>query len=144
MCLITISECKIAENDLYTIKLLDHYKNDHYSSPYRDSPYKLGKLKSAGIISKKHKIDVSLERGLHSFYRYDTDWFPYGLSSNARLIICKIPKGSSYYLGSRGDILSDKLIPLEIGVIPKYFEDKDTVFKKAFTKLRRNYGKQQY
>jgi len=149
MCLITTTECKIAKNDLYTIKVLSIY-NNNLLSPYQSSEYKLGKIKSAGVISKKHKIGVKLERGLHSFYKIPKCWFSDNFLHNQVLVLCQIPKESTYYLGHDGDIISNKLIPLEIvNTKSKYVNicsgrSSKKAFNNAFTILEQKYGKQNY
>ena len=148
MCLYTKSVEKVAENDLYTITVLNCYPEDNLKSPYQDVKYKLGELKTVNSLRKRALQGEVIRKGLHSYI--DCKHHCFGeIYDKYKLYICKIPKGSRYYIGIYSDIVSDNLIVLELGYevhknSPTNYVSFKYAFKKALKLLESKYGKQSY
>lgn len=162
MCLIKRSDEKIAQTNLITLKMLSVEEcngNISYMGYYRtnfkyvfEKKYKLNRK-----LSKRHYVDI----GYHSLAKNNktSDIFVksllqrkikgkkqfYKLHYNA-LVLCVIPKGSSYYIGESNDIVSDSLIILE-DISDKVFKNyrlTTSVIKEGFKYIENTYGKQNY
>lgn len=148
MCLYTKSVEKVAENDLYTIKVLS-YCDNNLKSPYQCAKYKLGELKTINSMVKKALQGKAIRKGLHSYIDCKDDDIFGDIYGKYKLYICKIPKGSRYYIGRYSDIVSDNLIVLELGYevhknSPTNYVSFKYAFKKALKLLESKYGKQSY
>jgi len=145
MCLRVKSELKTADKDLYVIKKLINFY-DKLKSPYRGTTWTLKELKTAKL-SEKRCIGSEVNVGFHSLIK--PGWF-YHLYNDDVLMVCKIPKGSKYYLGINGDVVSDKLEIVEKAwEFSKFSPVKRSIrflhgARKAFKFLEQKYGKQQY
>lgn len=114
MCLKIKSGPHIAKKSFYTLKIGEYPTKSGYNSFIRGKKQKYGKLlRSILEVDDYTLIGRRVETGLHSIFSNDFDWdnefdgFPERV-----VILCKIPKGSEYYLGKRGDIASNFLLPL--------------------------------
>jgi hypothetical protein len=149
MCLTVKSELKTAKQDLYTIKKfnVDINKPNIFRSPYRRTCWDIKTLKRAKLAEKKC-INDNVNAGLHSLIENTNYWFD-RLYSCEVLMVCKIPKGSKYYIGENSDIVSNQLEIIETAwKHSKFSPFKGVNFKyasgKAFKFLKQKYGKQQY
>lgn len=158
MCLYTKTNvAKIAKTDLYVIKQFSIYTkwNGKFKlkSPYREFFWNKNIYYNASLKIELNKFNgnYNVNEGLHAFYQNNIGYgkLPSSVDNRHPLYICKIPKGSEYYLGMESDIVSNKMKIVEIGYeVSKYSPvkcvDHINVFKKAFKKLEKKYGKQNY
>ena len=145
------TKLKTAKIDLYVIKFLrQDYKGNIYSY-YRSFKYNINKKYSLSPhlynTYFKHKV-LFVDHGFHSICSPKTEWGDV-FDESELTFICKIPKGSKYYLGNKGDIVSNKLIFVEKAwEYSKYtscgWVNSSYVFKKSFKILEQKYGKQNY
>jgi len=150
MCLTVMSPLKTAETDLYVVKKVKKLSEGEYRAFYRTSfIYKIGDVKKARMDLRK-KLYSHVYMGIHAII-YDSTWCNgYLVSSNDSsnaLLICKIPKGSKYYIGKRGDIVTNCLeIIEEINVVLPHTSilKMSTGVKRAFKYIEEKYGKQTY
>ena len=89
---------KRAKKDLYTFKYLD----DNLYSPYMTFRYELNRLYKLETKTFWNVFSRIVNEGFHSVYGN------YPCLSHVTFL-CKIPKGSKYYLGSDGDVVSDQI-----------------------------------
>lgn len=158
MCLIKKSELKIAEKDLYVLKVLSSFKFDKQFgySYYQDVRQSLNKLYKSAIVYELFS-DYRIERGLHAIrIGVDTSFFRnLDLTTSYSTVICLavIPKGSKYVIGGDGDIVSNQIIILEPLVsstdhleekCSKSLKSKDGFFRLASKIAKSYYGKQKY
>lgn len=162
MCLTVKSELKRAKQDLYTIKFVLFHKHGissnkpeiKYTTYYRDKELEFNKVYTADLSIKK-KIRESVYVGFHSFNaiphrKYNIFMLNGNFSMRYhRCVICKIPKGSLYYLGDAGDIVSNQMIMH--GDITKAIIHKNTsrilfktVLKKGLDCIAQSYNKQTF
>lgn len=156
MCLKVKSELRIAKTDLYTIKKLNIYNGTTLRSPYYKKHWKIGIIETAKMGEKKKKGDYA-SKGFHSLIQPTNNWFR-TLDKYCVIMICRIPKGSKYYLGKGDDIISNQLEIVEKGweyskftrlsINNNGWSDGGVKFsnasKKAIKLLESKYGKQQY
>lgn len=130
MCLKIKSGPYVAKKDFYTLKIATGITKTHSVSPYQYFKYEFGKEQQSDF----EILDNRVEKGLHSLLidkvggsSWVVGYFVWGdflyCPSGLGLILCKIPKGSIYYLGEDQDIVSDNLIPI-FPVITKEIDDK--------------------
>jgi len=112
MCLTKIHKTfKVADKELYTYKSLDH----NLEAPYRiEFVYKLNKVYKLIMWGYLQIFMTNIKRGFHSHIKGE-----FFLQSYKLMVLCRIPKGSKYYLGDKGDIVSNKIeivakVPIEI------------------------------
>lgn len=115
MCLIIKSGPHISERDIFTLKTAEGVNNVHCYSFYRVVHQYYEKLYTAHI---KPTYYDEIANGLHSIYCTKTAvekrlFGFWDMSCERGVVLCKIPKGSTFYLGKRGDIVSNQLILLE-------------------------------
>lgn len=89
---------KVAKKDLYTIKYLDK----SMTSPFMDFTYELNKLYSIKTNKFWNVFSTVVKKGFHSAFQH------YPACANT-IVLCKIPKGSKYYIGSHGDVVSTQI-----------------------------------
>lgn len=115
---------KTAKEDIHCYKVL-RIKNTHLISPYQKYRYYLNKLVT--VDKMIHNNFGNVYEGLHA---YTTKlkalnciiWMARVLGwghDNYKVYNCIIPKGSKYYLGNNGDIVSNQMI------ITGRYKDKD-------------------
>lgn len=124
MCLIISSGPHIAKKDFYVVKIMEGVTKEKAVSPYRSFQYTFNTPLISKIKIERRKINVGIHAiivdglagsswVLRSVFCH-FDWPDLG----SGYILCKIPKGATYYLGDDNDIVTDNLIPLEpIGTI---------------------------
>lgn len=137
----------IADKDIYTLKLATNVDAISCTSYYRKCRQIYGELYKSklsvsikrdlrGLNSLRCKVRV-VERGLHSFIdnciyehiNYLREEYLEGI------ILCKIPKGSKYYVGDKGDIVSDKLILIEPIIVVDDDYESEVEFIQLYEKL---------
>ncbi len=107
----------VAKKDIFTLKMSENTNNKYTYSFYNSVQQPLNKL----LRSKFSFVGGSIEKGLHSIlsldffdslyqmnYRFDLT-----RATKREILLCKIPKGSKYFIGIVGDIVSNQLIILE-------------------------------
>lgn len=166
MCLTKISDEKIATNDLITLKMLtvkDYNGAMSYRGYYRyNFEYQFEKVFKINrrLAKKNNKINI----GYHSLAKNDKISSIF-ISSQLRkksklnkskpnnyyyyynaLVLCVIPKGSSYYIGDQNDIVSDSIILLEdiSDKVFKKYKTTTSAIKEGFKYIEDTYGKQNY
>lgn len=165
MCLTKISNEKIATTDLITLKMLcvKEYNNISYRGYFRtDFKYQFEKVYKINrkLAKKSNRVNI----GYHSLAKNDKK-FPIFISSTLvrkvklpksniyyhyyhyhALVLCIIPKGSSYYIGNRNDIVSDSIILLEdiSDKVFKKYKSTVTAIEEGFKYIENTYGKQNY
>lgn len=152
--LIVKSSLKTAKKDLYVVKKVKKMPGGKkYRAYYRSGYfYEIGDVKKAkmGLLLKIHS---QAHIGIHALIDgYDNIWTTgYLVGSDEylknALLICKIPKGSRYYIGFRGDIITNCLeIVEEANVIKPHTSKLNmlTGVKRAFKYIEEKYGKQTY
>lgn len=100
-----------AKKDIYCLKLVENYDDNKKTcnSFYREAPQKEGKL----MNSKLEVINnLVVEKGLHGIRIFET-FISFCTSRETTVMLAKIPKGSKYYIGNDGDIVSNKMILIE-------------------------------
>lgn len=115
----------IAESNMIVYKVLERVKGE-LIAPFRRNNYVIGRLYEAkfGIKRvadwKSHGFEI--EEGLHAFVDPNSSIAQEvkSRSDNNVILYAKIPKGSEYFLGTDGDIVSNKLIVSNIQVKRKY------------------------
>lgn len=89
---------KIADKDLYTLKFL----MSSLKSPFEGFIYELNKQYSIWTTPWWGYFSNAMHKGFHSIhgnYYVDEDM----------MVLCKIPKGSKYFIGVNGDVVSNKI-----------------------------------
>ena len=119
MCLVVEKRIrkKIAETDILVYKCLEK-KNGNYYTPFQNVNifFDNGKCvmeKIPNIVPKRVNGRREIEKGLHSFYKKTpantlSAYFP-----RTEIYYAMIPKGSEYYIGINGEIVSNNLIVFE-------------------------------
>ena len=122
MCLKIKSGPHTAKKDFYTLKLAYRVTEKDSVSFYREVKQSYGKKLRAKFTHFVNSFGVTvtdtIKTGLHSIlvgkaskivsgYSFD-----YGMAEKG-VILCKVPKGATYYLGQENDVVSDKLILVE-------------------------------
>lgn len=107
---------KRIDKDIYVVKLVSKYRSSYRPYYQGKLTYEVGKLYRSrlGIYVSPLYYKTEVHEGLHAFYdaintRYLGNTF-YFDRENLALILCKIPKGSSYVLGTKGEIVTTRLI----------------------------------
>ena len=81
-----------------------------------------------------------------SFLHSLVAWFGFDKNRQA-ILVCKIPKGSFYYIGKNGDIVSNKLTVIEEPSLIKKHTSRifePTMLKYCLKYIKETYGKQVY
>lgn len=134
MCLRIKSGPHIATKNFYTLKIVRSlYVSEtktHGYSFYQGAMQEFDVKYKAKIV--KNRWDNEIYEGLHSIYKKVNDksksFFNgyYNLiDKDASIVLCKIPKGSKFYIGNRDDIVSNNLILLETIITNDNFLDKE-------------------
>lgn len=139
MCWIgTINNKRIAKRNITVYKVLNvrGTKNKVYHAPFRDAfTYKLGHLYRTDFMGIKNYgcVDIEINEGFHCYSQnayaalgtiieglmrvysskrqYDVlHCFSRKLSSKPVVVKCTIPKGSTYYINNKGEIVTDNII----------------------------------
>lgn len=149
MCLKIKSGKHIATKDFYTFKSLKLSQNGKLESTIMGTRYILNKLYKSRISKEISSYNNSIGRGIHSCLlsnEYFVSWinkinFSY-YNNNRVIVLCKIPKGSTFYIGDVGDIVSNTLIVKEIiayseidinlGYHSKKFKDSIYIFRNHY------------
>lgn len=103
----------IAKQDIFTLKIAFLKSKNTTESYYQGTKQKLNELQKATMRARRGDVSA----GLHSIV--DEIFFDKYLPFDARgdekrsVILCKIPKGSTYWLGRAGDIVSNQLVLIE-------------------------------
>lgn len=103
-------EPTIAKKDIKVYKLLVKYE---CTSPHRNERYWRGDTKRVTlgkvvVLFKKSEYRVMVEEGMHAYTTRKSADCDYARSS-CYVHEMVVPKGSKYYLGIHGDIVSDTL-----------------------------------
>lgn len=144
MCLIVLEGTKknIAETDINVYKCLDFDSfHETYCTPFRYLPIIFEK----GICKIDTIIDVNsvdgfviperIEVGIHSYYLRDYAEITarkFYKCSGTRVHKAIIPKGSEYYIGKRGEIVSNNLIIFEMDIDYMMYCEKNCVMDLEF------------
>lgn len=156
MCLIVLEGTKknIAETDINVYKCLDFdFLNKTYCTPFRYLPiefqkgickinsiigcstyegiYPFGRIYPVDDFKNPERIDV----GIHSYYLRDYAEITarkFYDSSGTRVHKAIIPKGSEYYIGKRGEIVSNNLIIFEMDIDYMRYCEKNCVMDLEF------------
>lgn len=130
MCLYVASELKTAKKDFYTLKVAEYVTKKNCKSFFQ------GQYQEYGRLLTEHKFDefwdnqnpdFGMVYGFHSFVKTPTlVQMDFNLTCDYRgVILCKIPKGSKYYLGKYSDVISNQLELIEpICVSDNFLEEK--------------------
>jgi len=129
---------RIAKKDLYCFKMVQNFNpaKGKCTSYYVNAKQKVGKVMKSRLVGYSgfkntideglHGIRIGSERRL-SRIRMDR----YHLTT---LMLAKIPEGSKYYIGKKGDIVSNTMVLVEPIVTNEYFLD-ETVSDSRMTVL---------
>lgn len=119
MCLNIVSGPHVAKKDFYVVKILEQITKTSGYSPYQYYKYNFKEKVTTEIRVLKGKVS----EGLHALVIdnvMDSGWVLHCVDYDlgyavlgSGLVLCKIPKGATYYLGNNKDIVSNELIPLE-------------------------------
>ena len=120
MCLKIKSGPHTAKKAFYTLKVAEHIEAKSCKSYFQTVHQDFGKLLTSELRMESPYYNV-IYIGLHSLITSEIDYirkqifdYPFdGHCFKAGILLCKIPKGATYYLGQEGDIVSDKLILVE-------------------------------
>lgn len=137
----------IANEDIVTYKCLFIGINGKYIAPFRreftyeiDKEYRLDNWETSYNIDTELNL-ISINEGFHSFRFFD---FSYNNISNncykEGYFKAIIPKGSHYFIGQDGDIVSDSLKIVEIIYIndaKKYIDEPEIIEQKNIKKKRK-------
>jgi len=102
----------IAKKEIKVYKILD----TENTSPYFTFTYDKGYQYSSNFskyIEENYGWKIKINKGLHSFIDYKNAKerkYCFLYPESFKIITMYIPKGSKYYLGDDGDIVSDNLI----------------------------------
>ena len=111
----------VAKSDIVCYKRLNPVFDEKYQyrTPYQDAKVLFDEGK-AKIVSSKYGLyspfsttydySWSITEGVHSYISFDDS---YSCLCGQFVFIAVIPKGSKYYIGTWGDIVSDELIVFE-------------------------------
>lgn len=117
MCLYIKSGPHKAKKDIYTLKAAEKVTLEDCESFYQSVIQVYGELQKSILYEcydDSEDKDI-IENGLHSIIGdyHNTIVHKHLIRNHNGVILCKIPKGSTYYIGTKGDIVSDKLILIE-------------------------------
>lgn len=106
---------KRASKDLYTYKRLNY----DMKSPYQWFKYEFGKLYRTKMTS--YDGGGGIDTGFHTLYLPTFRWnnTNYFDREKSIIVLCKIPKGASYYIGINEDIVSSQIIIEKVIFTPK-------------------------
>lgn len=117
MCLEIKGKLKTASKDFYTLKFVSDPTKRGCLSYYMRVPLKFNKVLNSNLTASGGEVGP----GFHSLLIRDEKsiwlgrvWWDPITYEPLGVILCKIPKGSNYYLGKDGDVASDNIILLEV------------------------------
>lgn len=112
MCLLIKSGPHTARKDFYTIKMVEYPNENECYSFYQRFRYEYNKLYSTTIFAPENN---AINEGFHSIQiGFKTDWLEgYFDSESKAIVLCKVVKGSKYYIGKDRDIVSNKIMVVE-------------------------------
>ena len=119
MCLLVNSKLKTAQKDFYTLKAAEDVTETDCKSFYQEVLQEYNVLyDEESKFDKKAKEGDTLIKGFHSYFnqpsRLDMSFDLESYNAGGRgVILCKIPKGTKYYLGTEGDIITSKILLVE-------------------------------
>lgn len=107
MCLIIKEDCEIetAKKDITTYKKVRVVNDSFWSGIFFGGRFRFNKLEKAVTKLSINIFGTEIDEGFHSFKRLHNNYITYG-----KLVICIIPKGSEYCLGTEDDIVSNQII----------------------------------
>jgi len=112
MCLIIKSGPHIASKDIYTLKMGEYASLEKCSSFFMNEEQNVGELLTSDCVANKSGSFVG--KGLHSIcdvsVRNILQNYDFKRNNSRGIYLCRIPKGSEFYIGRDGDIVSDCLI----------------------------------
>lgn len=111
-------EPSIATSSIKVYKVLEKNWNGRFFSPFRGKHYRFNELyrNKIGAVHKREKVWFfepkrnKIESGLHSCIDPISASFIGAGNNISKIFIAKIPRGSEYFLGENGDIVSNQLI----------------------------------
>lgn len=105
-----------AETDILVYKCLDGYC-DNYYTPYQNVPvyFKKGKcvMNTPHFSYERSRYHTIVKEGIHSYYKksnaecYESSYY---YCFGTKMYYAIIPKGTEYYIGNSGDVVSTELI----------------------------------
>lgn len=102
----------VAKSNIMVYKLLE-YKDGRYKTPYQKAPIRFSGGKWEGWQTKfgmSYSDGWEVDEGFHSY------WAETAISdiqkAGREIFYAVIPEGSHYYIGTDGDIVSDRLVIL--------------------------------
>lgn len=107
----------VAKTNIVAIKKLSLDKDDNYHTPFmcKNVTFNNGIVTLESDVKEGFRVEKSawydtydVANGIHSFIERDRCMW-----SREKLFVSIIPKGSKYYLGEDGDLVSEKLIVFE-------------------------------
>jgi hypothetical protein len=122
MCLYIQEGPLVAKKDLYTLKLAESPTSKTFFTFYQNFQMRLGRTYTTKIrvVDGKSEYSTRITEGFHSLRATELKkadhWLAIdfdGVWYSKCLVLCRIPKGSTYYLGTRSNVVSDMLEPLE-------------------------------
>lgn len=118
MCLKIKSGPHVAKKDFFVLKIGKFINKKGFTAPYRGTLYSYNSVYTSKIETELGIFYKEVEKGLHSLLvdnAHKSSWSVHpggywgsGLFSSG-LLLCKISKGATYYLGINGDVASNKL-----------------------------------
>lgn len=104
-------EPRIAEKDIYVLKMLDKPKENKdgsisFPSPYMSFEYEMNTTYNSIFSIEKDYFEneFHVHKGLHAFTQHSFD-----INDHYNIFIAVIPKGSLFYIGKNDDIVSNQL-----------------------------------
>ena len=99
----------IAQEDFWVYKILERDKgSSKWYTPYRKMDIEFGKVYEVEDMVANNNGEVN--EGLHAFFKRKACWHS---SSFERVFVAVVPKGSKYYVGAGGELVSDHLMILK-------------------------------
>lgn len=120
----------IANRDIYTLKVsLYNNKLRKPVSYYRNVYQKYNEVLNSNLIFNNFYNNNKITKGLHSLISGFTGVL-YGDDFDSTrdtiiIILCRIPKGSEYYIGKENDIVSNKLVLIQPIVVNNQYPIKN-------------------
>ena len=104
-----------AKTDLEVIKILGNFDGCHYYTPFRGKKivFKDGKylMKAGGNGAHLgYRKSFLVNQGIHSYYNLS---YAFYLNTSDCQFESVIPKGTNYFIGKNGDVVSEKLLIFE-------------------------------
>ena len=121
MCLVVVegTNKRKAEADILVYKCLDFYCLNYYT-PYQNFPVYFNKgkcvIKTPHFSYERNGYRTIVKEGIHSYYKKfkaENIELSYKFCFGTQKHYAIIPKGTNYYIGTAGDIVSTELIVFE-------------------------------